>query len=258
MNNGTSPDDASAGNHRKPVLIMAIAALLLLLVTENAHAGKIAAFYLEPHLGVARVMMKAFEIERSFVTVVGQKNSQYTWTDVNLSAEGGIAPVGRVINYQGTGVEMGFGTGIKISGLKLGFTLTFINATFSGASKRYQYYPEQLRAEGKKFSDTDRAPIVRMMGAVKYGVPIGRFLLQFQTRVGRMAFGHTSLILGRAAEKDNGLTADAGIELTLRPSRWFSVGFLGYGGFFAFLGDGKYAAGMGALFGGNGTFCLYF
>ena len=233
-----------------------ILAAVLLLCAKNVSAGRIAAFYLEPHFGAARIIVKAVEIERSFVSTVGKSDIEYSLTDVNLNLEGGIAPVGRMVSYKGSGVEAGFGTGIKISGLKMGFTFTWINAAFSGYSKRYRYSTQLLKAEGKKLVDSDTVPIFRLLGAVKYGIPFGRLLLQFQTRIGRMIFRDTSLVLGRAIERDNGLTADVGIEATLRPSRWISIGFLGYGGFFAFTG--KYEGGMGGVFGGNGTFCIYF
>ncbi|MBN2718656.1 MAG: hypothetical protein JXX14_22615 [Deltaproteobacteria bacterium] len=243
-----------------PKFVSALAAagvvVWVLLLSPAANAGRVASFYLEPHFGAARVIMKAVEIERSFVSTIGQKDVQYSWTDVNINVEGGIAPVGRMIGYTGSGVELGFGTGIKISGLQAGFTLTFINAAFSGYSKRYRYSPELLRAEGKKYTDADTVPMLRLLGSVKYGIPVRRLLLMFQTRIGRMKFRDTSLVLGRAVEKDNGITADVGIEVALRPSRWISVGFLGYGGFFAFTG--KYEGGMGGIFGGNGTFCVYF
>ena len=227
--------------------------LILFLFASDAHAGRVAALYLEPHFGAAKLILKAVEIERSFVSAV-TNDATYGLTDIN--PEGIIAPVGRMISYTGGGMEAGFTSGIKISGLKLGFTFTWINASFSGYSRRYRYSPELMRAQGKKYVDADTLPIFRLMGAIKYGVPIMRLLLQFQTRIGRMIIRDTSLVVGRAVEEQNGMTADIGIEATLRPSRWISVGFLGYGGFFAFTG--KFEGGMGGVFGGNGTVCIYF
>ena len=226
---------------------------VVLIMTSNALANRIGAFYLEPHFGAARVTLKAVEIEKSFVTTVSGKD--FTETG-NINPEGVIAPVGRMVGYKGSGMEVGFTTGIKISGLKLGFTLTCINAVFSGYSKRYRYEPIRFRAVGVKYKDTDNAPILRILGTIKYGIPLFGALLQFQTRIGKMVIRDTRLIKGRAVEDDDGLTADVGIELAVRPCRLISVGFLGYGGFFAFTG--KYEGGMGSLFGGNGTISLYF
>ncbi len=236
-----------------PVILSVVMSVAILLLSANASAGRVAAFYLEPHFGAARLILKAVEIERSFVTAV-TSDASYGLTDIN--PEGIIAPVGRMISYSGGGVEAGFTTGVKISGLKLGFTFTWINASFTGFSKRYRYSPELMRAQGRKYEDEDTLPVFRLMGAIKYGVPIMRILLQFQTRIGRMIIRDTSLIVGRAVEEQNGMTADVGIEATMRPSRWISIGFLGYGGFFAFTG--KYEGGMGGVFGGNGTLCIYF
>ncbi|MBN2671145.1 MAG: hypothetical protein JXX29_05710 [Deltaproteobacteria bacterium] len=222
---------------------------------QTAFAGKIAAFYLEPHLGAARVILRAVEIERSFVSSVAQEEVSYDWSDIN--PDGAVASVGRMISYKGSGLEMGWTTGLKISGLKLGFTFSWLNVTFSGYSKRYRYSPELMRAQGRKYWDTDTVPVFRLLGSVKYGVPIWRrMLVNFQTRIGSMVVKNTALVVGRAVEENNGLTADVGIEFTLRPNKWLSVGVLGYGGLFAFAG--KYEGGMGVLLGGNGVFCLYF
>ncbi|MBN2527360.1 MAG: hypothetical protein JXR76_13275 [Deltaproteobacteria bacterium] len=232
---------------------MALCALTVLLSASNVFANRIGAFYLEPHLGAARVQLTAVEIERSFVTTVSGKDFEKSQ---NINLDGVIAPVGRMIGYKGSGMEVGFTTGIKVSGLKLGFTLTCINVSFAGYSKRYRYETTRLRAVGIKYKDSDNAPILRLLGTVKYGIPILGALLQFQTRIGKMIVRDTMLIMGRAIEKEDGLTADVGIELGVRPKRWFSVGFLVYGGFFAY--KGKYEGGMGSLFGGNGTVSIFF
>lgn len=220
----------------------------------NAVAGKVAAFYVEPHLGAAKLLLRAVEIENSFVSAVAQEEAALEWTDINRDV--GIASVGRMIAYEGSGLEMGLTAGIKISGLKLGFTFTRIHATFTGYSKRYRYSPELMRAQGRKYWDSDTLPVYRLLGTVKYGIPIWRTVVNFQTRIGGMIVKNTSLVVGRAVEEQGGITADVGLELSLRPNKWLSVGIMGYGGIFAFVG--KYEFGMGGVFGGNGLLCLYF
>lgn len=224
------------------------------LMPIAAFAGKMAAFYVEPHLGAATIIMRAVEIENSFVTSVSKEEVILEWSDIDPA--GVIAPVGRMISYKATGVETGISAGIKISGLKLGFSFCVINASFSGYSKRYRYMPELLRAGGRKYQDSDQTPVFRWLGTVKYGIPIWRVQLSFQTRIGAMAFGNTSLIIGRAAEEKGGITADVGLEASLRPNKWFSVGVMGYGGLFAFTG--KYEGAMGGVFGGSGVLGFYF
>ncbi|MBN2803981.1 MAG: hypothetical protein JXR91_12885 [Deltaproteobacteria bacterium] len=202
--------------------------------------------------------LKSVEIENSFVSSIqnneGTDTTPLQWSDIDPS--GVIAPVGRMVSYKGSGLELALTGGIKISGLQLGFCTSWINAAFSGFSKRYMYIPELLRAGGTPFYDKSEVSIFRLMGSIKYGIPIRKFRVNLQTRIGGMIIGDNLLILGRAVEKTNAFTGDFGLEFLMRPVKWFSVGVLGYAGFFAF--PGSYEGSYGIITGVDGTMGFYF
>jgi hypothetical protein len=207
-------------------------------------------------MGMATVRLQAVEIENSFVSSLNSDDSEPSsdWSDIDPT--GAIAPVGRMVTYKGNGLEMSITAGIKIAGLRLGFCYSWINASFSGFSKRYMYVPELLRAGGTPFYDTSSVSIHRLMSSIKYGIPIRKFRLNFQTRLGVMIVGNTPLVVGRAVEDNNAFSGDFGLEFTMRPSKWFSVGVLGYAGAFAF--PGKYDGAFGVITGVDGTLGFYF
>lgn len=242
--------------HNRLTLLWGVWSFFLLLhSTSPANASRTAAFYLEPHLGFVSIRLRAVEIENSFVAAINyDSEDDESWDEID--PEGIIAPVGRMVSYKGTGMDMGIEAGVKISGLKLGLSYSWLNVSFSGYSKRYRYMPELLRAGGQKLYDTSNFSIYRIMGSMRYGIPIWKFLLNLQTRIGALIVGDTALIIGRAAEEKAGFTGDVGLEFSIRPNKWISVGIMGHAGFFAFAG--KYEGAMGGVFGGNGVFSFYF
>jgi hypothetical protein len=204
--------------------------------------------------------LQALEIESSFVSTLtseeeGDEESVFDdWSSVDPNAI--VAPVGRMIRYKGTGMELGINGGIKISALQIGLSVGWIAASFYGYSKRYMYLPEYLQAGGLKYWDRGDCNIVRIMGQIKYGIPLWKLQLQFQTRLGTMIIGKTPLIFGRAVVNENAVTGDLGISLAFRANRWFAVNILGYGGFYAFTG--KYEGAFGSLGGFNAGLGFYF
>lgn len=230
-------------------------ALWLLHALPCQAGGKVGSVFIEPTMGMATIYLQAVEIENSFVSSVSA-DAEITDEWNNVDPNGVIAPVGRMISYKGNGLEMSVTAGVKISGLKLGFAFSWINANFSGYSKRYRYQPELLRAGGRSMHDASKVPLFRLMGAIKYGIPVWRLMLNFQTRIGGMLVGPTPLIVGRAVEKENAFTADAGLELAIRPNKWVSVGVLGYAGAYVF--PGTYEGALGAIIGVDGVLCFYF
>ena len=249
-------------NHRIPPLCTALPSILVAMALfaagsdarAKARPDRTAAFFIEPSMGMAMVYLRAVEIEGSFVTALAGGEVADDWENVDPS--GVVAPVGRMISYQGRGMEMAITSGIKISGLRLGIGFSWINAAFSGYSKRYRYMPELLRAGGRTFYDASRIPLFRILASVKYGIPIRRLLLHLQTRIGAMVAGDTPLVVGRAVEQHDAVTVDFGLDLTIRPVKWVSFGVLTWAGAFAF--PGTHEGAMGFLVGFDALACVYF
>lgn len=231
--------------------------LWLFSTPAKCSSGRVVAFFISPALGKSTIYLKSVEIENSFVSSIETDNGEEPADDwSNIDPSGVVAPVGRMVTYKGSGLEFSITAGLKISGLYLGFCYSFINASFSGFSKRYMYVPELLRAGGTPFFDKASVPVNRVMGSIKYGLPFKTLRLNFQTRIGAMMIADTPIILGRAVEKGNAITGDVGMEFLIRPIKWFSVGVMGYLGFFAF--PGNYEGSLGAITGVDGTFGFYF
>jgi len=233
--------------------IGAVMALLTFCCLPCA-AGRPLMLYLEPRLGFAHVYLSAIEIDNSFVSTISNES---VWDDLtNVDINGVVAPVGRVVRHEGNGMSAGGSAGIRISGLRLGVSFSWVGAQMSGYSKRYLYTPELLRASGRRYYDTGDVDFFRLQGEFGYGLSLKMIVLEFMTRVGSMHTGPSALILGRATETASAITGEIGVSLKLRPSRWISVGVAGYGGFFAFLGT--YEGSFGWIAGVDGTICLYF
>jgi hypothetical protein len=125
-----------------------------------------------------------------------------------------------------------------------------------GYSKRYRYDPDRVRATGRKFLDEGRLELQRVQLEVRYGLPLWRFELALQTRVGGIFIDEGPLLIGRAAGRDNGFTGDFGAGVGFAATGWLTIGLTGWFGFYSFTGsyDGAY----GTVAGLDGSLVLHF
>ena len=222
-----------------------------LFFCNSARAAEGVGFYLEPLVGFSRVTVKTLEIEKSFITSKDDDPDdgvEDDWSAVDPNEVQGS--VGRKAYFAGAGFSLGAAAGIKLFSLSLGGVYAWDSVTMDGYSKRYRYRPT-----GRKFLDSGTIDLHRVMAQVKYGLPIGRIEVNFQTRIGVLYLDEGPLLMGRAIDSGSGFSGDVGIGLAFSVTSWLSVGVNGYFGFFSFTGD--YEGAYGTIGGMNGSFVVH-
>ncbi len=223
---------------------------------NGARAADGVGFYLEPIVGFSRVTVKTLEIGKNFITSGDDDphdDVEADWSAVDPNEVQGS--VGRKAYFAGAGFSAGAAAGIKLFSLSLGGAYIWDSVAMDGYSKRYRYRPEKNRATGRKFLDSGTIDLHRVMVQIKYGLPLGRIEVNFQTRIGVLYLDEGPLLLGRAIDSGSGFSGDVGIGLAFSVASWLSVGVSGYFGFFSFSGD--YEGAYGTIGGMNGSFVVH-
>lgn len=227
-------------------------ALAAISIAGPAGAADGIGFYLKPSVGYTWVNLKSLEIETTFVRPPLDDDGDPVDDQADFDADDARRSVGRRTYYTGGGASLGASGGIKLFDLWLGVNYTYVPVEFEGYSKRYRYEPEKVRATGKKFGDSGTAWFQRVLAELRYGLPIWRFEVSFQTRVGSIFVDSGPLIMGRAVEEGSGYSGDLGGGLAFTPFPYVTIGVNGWFGFFSFTGkyEGAYGTvgGIDALF----------
>jgi hypothetical protein len=72
---------------------------------------------------------------------------------------------------------------------------------------------------------------------LRYILPIWKFQLEFQTRIGGIAVDEGPLIVGRAIRDERGFEGDLGVGVSYAPLELLTLRVTGFYGFFSFPGD---------------------
>jgi len=218
----------------------------------TAFAANPVGVFFEPLIGIGHVKISTLEIDTTFIKAVAPEDgtSGIPREPTEIDPASVQAPVGRKTRYEGTGVLTGASLGLKIDSISFGVSYGFTSAEIGGYSKRYNYYPEKMRAGGRKFNDEGRVGFHQVMGLVRYGLPIWKFEFEFISRVGGVFIDDGPLILGRAVSVKKGFTVDLGVGLIYKFHRHFTAGIAGNFGLFTFSGsyEGAYGLLSGASF----------
>jgi hypothetical protein len=198
--------------------------------------------YVKPSLGYSWITLKTLEIETTFVRPPIDDEGDPIDDKAEFDPDDARRSVGRRTYYEGGGMAVGISGGVHLFDLWLGVNYSYLPVELDGYSKRYRYEPDKVRATGKRFHDKGVAQLQRVTAELRYGLPIWRIELSFQTRVGGIFIDEGPLIMGRAVESGAGYTGDLGIGLGFTPFRYLTVGVSGWFGFFSFTGkyDGAY------------------
>jgi hypothetical protein len=230
-----------------PAAAVAIGALLC---CSSAVGAENIGFVLEPTVGGSWITIKALEIDKAFITAADEdEQTGDDWESVDPDAI--QRSVGRKSYYEGSGFSLGGSLGLVLFNLTLGVAYAWDSVTLDGYSKKYRYEPDLMRAGGRKFWDTGVADLHRVMARVSYSLPIARFRIKFQTRIGALYMDEGPLIVGRAIGDSSGFAGDVGLGLSFMAFPFLSVGIDGCFGFFSF--SGAYEGAYGTMSGIYGT-----
>jgi len=234
-------------------LAAAIAAVAFVLAGWGVAAGENVGFILEPEVGASWVRIKSLEIEKSFITATDPDEDDLDdWE--NLDPDSLQKTVGRKAFYEGSGFSLGISGALKIFNVTLGVAYIWDSVTLDGYSKRYRYEPDRNRAGGRKFWDTGVIDLHRVMAQVGYLLPLWKFRIKLQTRIGTIYLDEGPLIIGRAIDDTSGFAGDVGVGLSFHPFAFLSIGIEGYFGFFSF--SGQYEGAYGTIGGICGNFAV--
>lgn len=241
-------------NARNLVFLLVAAALLLAGGSVRAADG--IGLFLKPTVGGAWVTLKTLEIEKTFIRPPDAEDGDEEPDFGDFTEDDARRPVGRKAYYEGSGLAVGATAGVRLFSLWLGVNYSWMPVNLRGYSKRYRYDPDRVRATGRAFVDEGSAEFQRIQLEVRYGLPIWRFELALQTRVGGIIVDEGPLLIGRAANGDNGLTGDFGAGISYAALGWLTLGITGWFGFYSFTGayDGAY----GTVGGLDGSVVLSF
>jgi opacity protein-like surface antigen len=226
----------------KPSTIALATALIAVGASAPAVAADGIGFYVKPSVGYSWITLKTLEIETNFVRPPLDDEGDPIDDNADFDPDDARRSVGRRTYYTGGALTLGISGGLHLFDLWLGMSYSYMPSDLEGYSKRYRYEPEKVRATGKKFNDEGVAQFQRVMLELRYGLPIWRFEIDFQTRVGAIYIEDGPLIMGRAVDSEAGYTGDLGVGLAFAPFRYLKLGVSGWFGFFSFTGkyDGAY------------------
>ncbi len=226
---------------------LVLSVLTILVIPKEPDAAERIGFYASPSIGFARYRFKGLEIEESFVKKTEETENIDTSGGVPDIEEESVVSVGRKANYDGSGVTIGIGAGIRLFSLSLGVHYDWTPVNVEGYWKDYQYIAELERASGAKVKETGKIHVQRVLFELIYGLPIWRFELGFRSRVGAVFIDNNGLPMGRAAEQGSGFAGELGLCIEYYITGYLTVGLDGFYGILFFYGDyeGVYGTGGG-------------